>query len=169
LVLAIVRYFPGRVVKKTISDLAYVIHRNAEEFLEIHSKAACSQSQRKHWQKPPCKWLKVNSDGAFSTASGSGGWGFVIRDEEGDVVAAGAGTLKHVRDAFHAEILACFQGSMAAADRGIAKVILETDSLMLKQAVECDDYRFAEAGGYIYQLKSLISRSFSNCLLMFAP
>jgi hypothetical protein len=58
---------------------------------------------------------------------------------------------------------------MAAADRVIAKVILETDSLMLKQVVECDDNRFAEARGYIYQLKSLISGSFSNCLLMFAP
>jgi phosphotransferase system IIA component len=156
--------------KRSTSDLAYVIHRNAEEFLEIRSKPAGGpNSPRKRWQKPPCDWLKVNSDGAFSAALGKGGWGFVIRDEEGDVVAAGAGALKHVHEAFHTEVLACYQGAMAVADKGIDKIILETDSLMLKQAMESDDYRFAEAGDYIYQLESLISGSFSNWLCMFVP
>jgi hypothetical protein len=35
--------------------------------------------------------------------------------------------------------------------------------------MESDDYRFAEAGDYIYQLESLISGSFSNWLCMFVP
>jgi hypothetical protein len=78
----------------------------------------------------------------------------VIRDDEGDVVTAGAGALKHVRDAFHAEVYACLQGAMAGAEEGIANIILEMASLMLKQALEGDSYRFSEVGGYIFQLKS---------------
>jgi hypothetical protein len=146
-----------------------VINRNAEEFLEMHSKLAGGpHSPRKQWQKPPCDWLKVNSGGAFSATSGPGGWGFVIRDEEGDVVAARARALKHERDAFHAELLACYQGALAASDKGIDKIILETDSLMMKQAMESDAYRFAEAGCYIYQLRSIFSGSY-NCLCIFVP
>jgi ribonuclease HI len=75
--------------------------------------------------KPPREWLKINSDGAYSASSGAGGWGFVTRDHEGDVVVAGAGALKHVRDALHAEAFACLQGAMAAADKGIGNTILE--------------------------------------------
>jgi predicted transcriptional regulator len=58
----------------------------------------------------------------------------VIRDEHGEVMAAGAGGLTQVRDAFQAEIFACMQGVMVAANKGMDTVILETDSLMLKQA-----------------------------------
>jgi hypothetical protein len=86
----------------------------------------------------------------------------VIRDDGGDVVAAEAGALKHIRDAFMAEVHACLQGVRAVVDKGINKIILETDSLMLKQALDNDSYRLAEAGGLIYQLKSLISESFSG-------
>jgi ribonuclease HI len=94
------------------------------------------------------EWLKVNSDGAFPASTGTCGWGFVIRDKVEDVVVAGAGALKHVPDAFSAEVQACSQRAMAAADKGIGKIILETDSLMLKPALESDAYRFSEVGGY---------------------
>jgi hypothetical protein len=93
----------------------------------------------------------------------------VFRDDEGDVVTAGAGALKHVRDVFHVEVYACFQGVMAADEKGIANIILEMDSLMLKQALEGDYYRFSKVGGYIFQLKSLIGGSFSKLSCNFVP
>lgn len=57
---------------------------------------------------------KINSDGAYKPASGDGGWGFVIRDESGQVVGAGAGRCSYLLDAFHAEVLACLTGIRAA-------------------------------------------------------
>ncbi|CAO2167828.1 unnamed protein product [Urochloa humidicola] len=43
------------------------------------------------------------------------------------------------------------------------------DSLLLKQALEGDDFRLAEVGGDIYELKCLISGSFSSCSLSLVP
>jgi hypothetical protein len=155
--------------RRTAADLAYVVHTNTEEFLELHESAGRPHNSQKQWHKPPGEWLKINTDGAFSASTGEGGWGFVIRDEHGAVMAAGAGGLTQVRDAFQAEIHACMQGVMAAANKGMDKVILETDSLMLKQALESEAYRLAEMGGYIFQLKSLIHGSFSRYRCNFVP
>jgi hypothetical protein len=48
--------------------------------------------------------LKINVDGSFREAAGIGGWGAVIRDEEGEVVYAAAASIPYVRDALHAEV-----------------------------------------------------------------
>jgi hypothetical protein len=58
---------------------------------------------------------------------------------------------------------------MVAIDKGVNRVILKTDSLMLKQALDNDSYRLAEAGGLIYQPKPLITGSFSDYQSIFAP
>ncbi|RLM58312.1 hypothetical protein C2845_PM18G02500 [Panicum miliaceum] len=63
----------------------------------------------------------------LTEGTGEGGWGYVIRDAEGEVICAGAGKLSHLQDALHAEIRACMQGAKAAADHGMGRVILETD------------------------------------------
>jgi hypothetical protein len=41
-----------------------------------------------------------------------------------------------------------FSESYGATDKGIGKIILETDCLMLKPALESGAYRFSEVGGY---------------------
>jgi hypothetical protein len=47
------------------------------------------------------------------------------------------------------------------------KLSSRQDSLIPKQALESEAYRFAETRGYIYQLKSLIRSSFSSYLCNF--
>lgn len=127
------------------------------------------EENKQRWSKPPDDWLKINTDGAFLPKLSEGGWGFVIRDEMGDVILAGAGKLPRVRDAFQSEVNAGIRGVRAAIDNGISKVILETDSLLLKQALENDSYRLSEAGGSIYELKSLVAGNFMNFQCNFAP
>jgi hypothetical protein len=51
----------------------------------------------------------------------------------------------------------------------MTRVILETDSLILKQALESDSYIFAEVGGMLYEMKNVISSHFSNFFCSFAP
>jgi hypothetical protein len=111
----------------------------------------------------------VNADGAFSAGTGDGGWGYVIRDEAGVLISAGAGRIRYIQDALHAEVVACTQGVKAAAEKGISKLILETDSLILKQALENDSYRLAEVGGLIFELKNMIVGGFSSFVCEHVP
>jgi len=47
--------------------------------------------------------LKINTDGAFSPSSNVGAWGFIIRDEGGGVVLAGAENVGQAHDALMVE------------------------------------------------------------------
>ena len=56
----------------------------------------------------------------------------IIRDEEGDVVEAGVGKLTRVLDASPSEVEACLAGVMMVGERGGERIIVKTDSLVLK-------------------------------------
>ncbi|XP_073355490.1 uncharacterized protein [Aegilops tauschii subsp. strangulata] len=45
------------------------------------------------WRRPEGDILKINCDGAFNASQGTGGWGFIVRDDAGDVRGSGAGFL----------------------------------------------------------------------------
>jgi hypothetical protein len=59
------------------------------------------------WQQPDQDILKLNIDGSAAIRNNTGGWGFVIRDENGEVMGSGVGHITHVHDALHAEMIAC--------------------------------------------------------------
>lgn len=87
---------------------------------------------KERWMKPPEGILKVNCDGSFSASTKAGGWGFVIRDCDGDVVVAGRGRIDHLFYACQAEIIAYVHGVQAAVDQGIGNLIVETDAVLVK-------------------------------------
>jgi hypothetical protein len=63
-----------------------------------HTRCFCAGELEKcnttcKWEKPKAETLKTNCDGAYSYETGAGGWGFIIRDEDGDVISAGRGRL----------------------------------------------------------------------------
>lgn len=82
---------------------------------------AAAAVQRKRWLKPPDGILKLNTDGAFSERDKKGGWGFVIRNDEGQVVKAGVDREDFFQDAFHAELLGALSGVREAATLGISQ------------------------------------------------
>jgi len=94
----------------------------------------------------------------FSTSSvgldSTGGRGFDIRDCDGQVIKAGAGQCSHLLDALHAELLACLAGVRAAGELGISKVIIETDSMLARLALESNAFVLAPAGGIVYEIKT---------------
>jgi hypothetical protein len=49
-----------------------------------------AQPKRSHWVPPPSKSIKINSDAAFDANTFSGSTGYVIRDDKGLFIAAGA-------------------------------------------------------------------------------
>lgn len=92
----------------------------------------------------------------------------MIRDHEGDVVHAAAVKLPYVLDAFQSEVQACLAGAKLTSAIGVGRLILETDSLMLKQALEISSHRLAATGGLISELQSLLSTSFISVSISYA-
>jgi ribonuclease HI len=121
------------------------------------------------WRKPPQDVAKINCDGAFMQEERSGGWGFVIRSSEGEVIFTGFGNLKRVLEPFHAEIIACLQAVQRAADLGLQKVILETDALMVVQAALSSIDDRSSASGLVWELKALLRCNFSSWVVAHNP
>ena len=92
----------------------------------------------------------------------------MIRNAEGEVVRAGAGCLNRVMDAFHAEMLAAREGVRLAAEAGMGQVILETDAMLVKFALQDDSFRLSALGGIIWEIKTLaheLAAIGCNCLV----
>jgi hypothetical protein len=82
--------------RRTAEDLAYIVHKQAYEFLkEDTGIAAATQRPKERWNKPRAGVLKINTDGSFDPNTGNGGWGFVIRDENTMITHAGAGSCQY--------------------------------------------------------------------------
>lgn len=90
---------------------------------------------------------------------------FVIRDDQGRVIKAGAGGEDFLLDAFHAELLACSAGLQEAARMGISHLCLEIDASLVKAALESDDYRLSAVGGIITEMKLLLVTDFPSCII----
>ncbi|WVZ57425.1 hypothetical protein U9M48_007811 [Paspalum notatum var. saurae] len=67
------------------------------------------------------------------------GWGFVIRDHTGHVVAAGAGLEEHLLNAQHSEAVSYLKGLEYAGSRGIQRIIVETDAASVALAMGDSD------------------------------
>ncbi|VAH35038.1 hypothetical protein VPH35_022734 [Triticum aestivum] len=127
-----------------------------------------SNRKMQKWKPPPEGNLKINIDGAFIEASKIGGWGFTLRNDQGVLLAAGAGKLKHVSDTLHAEALALELATNIAIKMGCQQVIFETDSMMLKQAITSTEYDLSKLGSLFQDVKfqmrvGLIVVSFEHC------
>jgi ribonuclease HI len=78
---------------------------------------------------------ELNCDGAFRELDRSGGWGFVIQNDDGVLISSGHGRLGKVLEPMHAEVVACLQAVQRAAELGIQIIVLETDATVVVLAV----------------------------------
>ncbi|CAL9025955.1 unnamed protein product [Prunus brigantina] len=114
--------------------------RAANEFIEAnvsqstHSDYVPLISMRA-WTPPSDGFVKINTDAAWIKESNRSGVGVVIRDSAGNVRGGLADNL-YCCSALHAEAEAALRGLYLAKRKGFSKVMLETDSTILKQSVE---------------------------------
>ena len=113
--------------------------------------------------------LKINIDGSFHAETGTGGWGFVVRDKQGDVRGSGAGCLRHVATAVQAEAMACSEAMQAAADWGMTNIIVETDCETLVHAMQETDFDLAPEGVIFRDLRLYALLQFNSVSFSFAP
>nr|XP_045088296.1 uncharacterized protein LOC123496932 [Aegilops tauschii subsp. strangulata] len=110
------------------------------------------QNTIQRWTPPP-GIMKLNTDGAFQEETHSGGWGFILRNDTGALIAAGAGNLEYLVDALHSEAWAMLYAVDAAIRMGCDRLIIETDSLLLKQAVMSNTYDLSQLGAIFRDIK----------------
>ena len=101
----------------------------------------------------PSGLMTVNVDGGFSKGGGQGSWGYVIRDDEGEVIQAGAGKIRNALEAWQIELMACMRGVKAAQSLGIHTMLLETDAMMTVKALHATEFRLSSMGGLLPELK----------------
>lgn len=156
--------------RRPIHLIANMVEGYAGEIILSSAKEPKAAARRiQKWQKPAPSFLKVNCDASFHAESGNGGWGYVIRDEEGDLISAGRGKLLHVLDSFQAEVIVCLQGLQAAIDMGVSRVQLETDAMQVKQAVESTSWELTVTGGLIKEIQELAHLNCVAFMVSFVP
>ena len=121
------------------------------------------------WNKPPLDRVKINFDAAFHHDTGIGAWGFVVRSDTGQFVAAAAGKLSNVKDALTAESEACVAAVEGAAELGLHRVIFESDCRNLIMAIQSKSHDLALIGVLLKEVRSICIGSFETSSFQFAP
>lgn len=162
--------YRGEGRRRTATEVAYVTAAMADRFQANKTTTLLPDSGQIHkWRRPELGVFKTNSDGAFDSKTGTGAWGFIIRNDEGTMLKAGARREMALQSAFHAELLGCHAGLRAAASLGISQIVLDTDASLVKTAVEGNEYRLAALGGIIAEIQSFMLSKFINCKVFVCP
>ena len=135
---------------------------NVDDFKLFFGRGNQRKNSTEKWQPPSHGALKINVDGSMNHENGHGGWGFVIRDDQGDPVGSAAGYMNAVLDPLTAEATACHKSLQASHDWGIAKVEVETDSIMLVQALNSSEHDPAANGVFFREVKFFASLNFKS-------
>jgi hypothetical protein len=122
--------------KNLHDSISFLAMKMADEFKQFFSKEKQIKKQSpQSWLPPDDHVLKINIDGSYVAKRCNGGWGFIIRNSNGQFMGAGAGQISHAFDALQTEAIACLASLQNAQRWGMARVQVETDSQLLAQAI----------------------------------
>ncbi|XP_060194967.1 uncharacterized protein LOC132624163 [Lycium barbarum] len=89
-----------------------------------------------NWRPPDRGWIKCNTDGAARGNPGRGSWGFCLRNENGDLIAAKAKELTNPASTnTQAEAMAILQAIKYVEEKQFQQILIETDSLLLMNCI----------------------------------
>uniref|UniRef100_A0ACD5U881 Uncharacterized protein n=1 Tax=Avena sativa TaxID=4498 RepID=A0ACD5U881_AVESA len=98
-----------------------------------------------------------------------GGWGFVARDFDGSVRGAGAGKIRFTASPIYTEAVACVEALQAAAEWGMEKIQIETDSKILVEALSNNKHDLSPEGVIFRDIRFFIRLNFISVEISFAP
>jgi hypothetical protein len=140
---------------KTTDEICHSISIHHLEFSKLPTPLTVAPQKQSAWKIPPAGYVKVNFDASFYHESQNGAFGYVIRDDKGEFVAAGAGKLPYLRNALHGEAEACTAAMEGTAHLGIFRAIFESDSTTLVNAIKTGSHDLADVGVLIREARSL--------------
>ena len=114
------------------------------------SAAKKTTKVRMGWTKPPENYLMLNVDASYNQERSTGSTGAVIRDSNGQFIAAAARYFEHVLDAPMAEALALREGLGLASQIGCNRLMVQTDCMEVVEIMK-QQGMFATASGPIYE------------------
>lgn len=121
------------------------------------------QIQTTHWAPPPREIIKFNVDGAHVPRQQHGAWGVIARDSEGQIVAARARRALNVSDAFATELRAVEKAINLAAELGVVRMMVETDTHLVEQALNRHAPDFSKEAQAIKYIKVHAKLWFASC------
>ncbi|XP_073367670.1 uncharacterized protein [Aegilops tauschii subsp. strangulata] len=131
---------------RSTGEVVSLIQRHLLDFSPTVPAAVREAAPVARWEAPSPDFVKVNFDAALHQDTRDGAYGFVLRSDEGDVIAAGAGKLMHIKSALQAEAEACIAAIEGAGEAGVHRVVFESDCLSLVQALNTGESDGAELG-----------------------
>ncbi|XP_072080883.1 uncharacterized protein [Arachis hypogaea] len=93
------------------------------------------RTRRITWKPPPLNWVKINVDAAYNKSTGSGAISAAVRDHREKLITDSAVRIK-ASSALAAEAMAVMNALIISKNMQMERVIIETDSLTLTQAVK---------------------------------
>jgi ribonuclease HI len=135
--------------RRTRNEDVAPIFKRKMSILAIASNSAkamtsCRPSTDVRWSKPLPRQVKVNVDASFFEDSRSGAVGAVLRDYQGQFIAASCKFIPHVNSAMMAEAMTMKEGLNLAISKGCNSVIAEGDSMETIQACSGSDVWWTE-------------------------
>jgi hypothetical protein len=106
------------------------------------------------WRKPPPGIYKINWDAAVDKDHGRIGFGIIVRDHEGLVLAARSFTRALMVEPVVAEALAGFYAVEFSRDMSFFDIFLEGDALQIVSAVKTNNQRWSKFGHIIDGIRS---------------
>ncbi|CAM0870626.1 unnamed protein product [Alopecurus aequalis] len=157
--------------RKKLQDSVQVLaRRSAYDFEQYFTRDKIPKQQRVcSWIPPMGDELKINIDGSFSAENKTGGWGFIIRNFNGESMGAGAGHIPQAIDALQTEGIACLSSLQWAHAWGMSRIQLETDSQLLIQTISGGSHDLAVNGQLFREIKYFTRLNFSSFSINYCP
>ncbi|KAF8394293.1 hypothetical protein HHK36_020499 [Tetracentron sinense] len=114
------------------------------------------------WSAPLGNLFKVDIDGALHLEDGNARVGVVVRDHNGDLIAAMSKRISHTLTAALIEAIAARECLKFALDLGIQEIILESDSINIIRALTSQEENSSFESLVLDDVKTL-SFSFHHC------
>ncbi|XP_073138172.1 uncharacterized protein [Henckelia pumila] len=119
-----------------------------------------------YWRKPPPHFLKCNVDAAIFNDPPRMGFGCLVRDEHGSVVAASHGCIFGISDPTLAKALSIREALSWLKELNLSNLIVESDALLVIQALKNKASDISSLDLIVEDCKSLVS-DLHSCSFVF--
>ncbi|MCH96078.1 replication protein A 70 kDa dna-binding subunit [Trifolium medium] len=123
-----------------VAVVAFMIWSNAlnqQRCITYSYQYKCTTTQ---WQCPTKGWWKCNVDASFHEAAGYTGWGWYIRNRQGNFIVAGCNWIREKLTTIEGEAMTLLEAICEAATRGWNNMVFESDSKIVVDAIHAKQY-----------------------------